>query len=172
MEHAFTGPAYTIGIEEELMIVDAGSYELVNAIESLLEDAPDGEIKPELMESVLEIATKPCADTAEAGLQLRSLRRQVTEKAAQRDLRIGSAGTHPFALWEDQRIVARPRYRDLISALRFVARQEIIFGQHVHVGLDDADKAIHVANGMRVHVPILLALSANSPFWRADSTGL
>jgi carboxylate-amine ligase len=75
-------------------------------------------------------------------------------------------------MWEDQRIVARPRYRDLISALRFVARQEIIFGQHVHVGLDDPDKAIHVANGMRVHVPILLALSANSPFWRAANTGL
>ena len=85
---------------------------------------------------------------------------------------IGAAGTHPFAMWEDQRIVARPRYRDLVSALRFVARQELIFGMHVHVGLDDPDKAIHVANGMRVHMPILLGLSANSPFWRADVTGL
>src|SRR4051812_36621038 len=172
MEHHFTGPSYTIGIEEELMICDARSYDLVNAIESLLEDAPEGEIKPELMESVLEISTDPCANTVEAGEQLRALRRQVGEAAARKDLVIGSAGTHPFAMWEDQRIVARPRYRDLISALRFVARQEIIFGQHVHVGLDDADKAIHVANGMRVHVPILLALSANSPFWRADMTGL
>src|SRR5919198_5090389 len=172
MEHHFTGPSYTIGIEEELMICDARSFELVNAIESLLEEAPEGEIKPELMESVLEISTDPCANTAEAGQQLRALRRQVNEAARQRDLVIGSAGTHPLAMWEDQRIVARPRYRDLISALRFVARQEIIFGQHVHVGLDDPDKAIHVANGMRVHVPILLALSANSPFWRADSTGL
>jgi carboxylate-amine ligase len=93
-------------------------------------------------------------------------------KAADKGLLIGSAGTHPFALWEDQRIVARPRYRDLISALRFVARQELIFGLHVHVGVDDPEKAIHVANGMRVHVPILLALSANSPFWRGDRTGL
>jgi carboxylate-amine ligase len=75
-------------------------------------------------------------------------------------------------MWEDQRIVARPRYRDLISALRFVARQELIFGMHVHVGIDDPEKAIHVANGMRVHIPVLLALSANSPFWRADATGL
>ena len=75
-------------------------------------------------------------------------------------------------MWEDQRIVARPRYRDLISALRFVARQELIFGMHVHVGVDDPDKAIHVANGMRVHMPVLLGLSANSPFWRADTTGL
>jgi carboxylate-amine ligase len=75
-------------------------------------------------------------------------------------------------MWEDQRIVARPRYRDLVSALRFVARQELIFGMHVHVGLDDPEKAIHVANGMRVHIPVLLGLSANSPFWRADATGL
>jgi carboxylate-amine ligase len=177
MEHHFSGPSYTIGIEEELMIVDAGSYELVNAIESLLEDAAGvdttaGEIKPELMESVLEIATRPAANTAQAGEQLRALRRQVCELAAARGLAIGSAGTHPFALWEDQRIASRQRYRALVNALRFVARQELIFGLHVHVGLDDPDKAIHVANGMRVHLPVLLALSANSPFWRGDGTGL
>jgi len=75
-------------------------------------------------------------------------------------------------MWEDQRVVARSRYRELVSELRFVARQEVIFGLHVHVGLDDPDKAIHVADGMRVHMPVLLALSANSPFWRADATGL
>src|ERR1700761_5629006 len=75
-------------------------------------------------------------------------------------------------MWEDQRIVARSRYRELVSALAFVARQELIFGVHVHVGIDDPDKAIHVANGMRVHVPLLLGMSANSPFWRADTTGL
>jgi carboxylate-amine ligase len=168
----FRGPSYTIGIEEELMIVDAETLALANAIEALLDEAPAGEIKPELMESVLEVSTDPCRNTAEAAEQLRNLRRHVSDAAERRDLLIGSAGTHPFARWEDQRIVARPRYRDLISALRFVARQEIIFGLHVHVGVDDAEKAIHVANGMRVHVPILLALSANSPFWRGDRTGL
>jgi carboxylate-amine ligase len=172
MEHAFTGPSYTIGIEEELMIVDGEHYDLVNAIESLLEAAGEGDVRPELMESVLEIATKPCANTAEAGRELRGLRSRVRDTAGSLGYCIGSAGTHPFALWEDQRIVARPRYRDLISALRFVARQELIFGLHVHVGIDDPEKAIHVANGMRVHVPVLLALSANSPFWRADATGL
>jgi len=172
VEHQFKGRAYTIGIEEELMILDAESLELVNAIESLLEPAPSGEIKPELMESVLEVSTEPCQDTVQAGEQLRALRRQVIQTAAEKRLAIGSAGTHPFAMWEDQRIVARPRYRDLISALRFVARQELIFGMHVHVGVDNPDKAIHVANGMRVHVPVLLGLSANSPFWRADQTGL
>ncbi|MBV9364221.1 MAG: carboxylate-amine ligase [Solirubrobacterales bacterium] len=172
MEHKFRGDPYTIGIEEELMILDAESLELVNAIESMLEPAPAGEIKPELMESVLEISTEPCANTAAVGEQLRALRAQVRETAARKNLTIGAAGTHPFAMWEDQRIVARPRYRDLVSALRFVARQELIFGVHVHVGLDDPDKAIHVANGMRVHIPVLLGLSANSPFWRADATGL
>src|SRR4051794_21077120 len=172
MEHDFTGPDFTIGIEEELMIVDGESLDLVNAIESLLDDAPQGAIKPELMESVLEISTDPCRTITEAGSQLRALRRQVMDSANSRGLRIGSAGTHPFAMWEDQRIVARPRYRDLISALRFVARQELIFGMHVHIGIDDPDKAIHIANGMRVHVPVLVALAANSPFWRADSTGL
>src|SRR5947209_17977596 len=154
------------------MILDGRSLDLVNAIETMLEAAPVGEIKPELMESVLEISTEPCPNTAQAAEQLRSLRRQVIQTAGAKGLTIGAAGTHPFARWEDQRIVARPRYRDLISALRFVARQELIFGVHVHVGMDDPDKAIHVANGMRVHMPILLALSANSPFWRGDHTGL
>jgi carboxylate-amine ligase len=172
MEQNFGAPPYTIGIEEELMILDAESLELSNAVERLLEPSPTGEIKPELMESVLEVSTDPCANTAEAGAQLRALRKQVIETAAAKNLSIGCAGTHPFAMWEDQRIVARPRYRDLISALRFVARQELIFGMHVHVGVEDADKAIHIANGMRVHMPVLLALSANSPFWRADATGL
>ncbi len=175
MEHAFTPSArgpYSIGIEEELMIVDGERFELVNAIEDLLRAAPEGTIKPELMESVLEIATKPCRDVAEAGTELRALRHHARAVAGESGLRVGSAGTHPFAMWEDQRIVQRPRYRDLINALRFVARQELIFGLHVHVGIDDPEKAIHVANGMRVHVPILLALSANSPFWRGDRSGL
>src|SRR3954467_134885 len=140
----------------------------------LLEEVPEttGDVKPELMESVLEIATTPVRNTREAGLQLQELRRITQVTAAQRGLTLGAAGTHPFAMWEDQRIVARSRYRDLVAALRFVARQELIFGVHVHVGMGDASKAIHVANGMRVHIPLLLALSANSPFWRADATGL
>jgi carboxylate-amine ligase len=172
MHENFTSKGYTIGIEEELMICDGETLELVNAIEQLLEDAGAGEIKPELMESVLEISTDPCTSIAQAGDQLRNLRKQVCRTAKGHSLAIGSAGTHPFAMWEDQRIVARPRYRDLIEALRFVARQELIFGMHVHIGLDDPEKAIHVANGMRVHVPVLLALSANSPFWRGSASGL
>ena len=172
MEHNFTSAGYSIGIEEELMIVDGETLALANAIEGLLEEAEEGKVKPELMESVCEIATDPCRSVDQAGQELTELRRHVGELAGRKGLSIGSAGTHPFSLWEDQRIVARPRYRDLIEALRFVARQELIFGMHVHVGLDDPDKAVHVADGMRVHLPVLLALSANSPFWRGQNTGL
>ena len=173
MQANFRGPSYTLGIEEELMILDERTLGLSNSIEEILESYEGGgDVKPELMESVLEIAVGPHRDTREAGEALRALRRAVAEAAGRRGLRIGSSGTHPTALWEDQRISARERYRDLVDSLRFVARQEIIFGLHVHVGIDDPEKAIHVANGMRVHVPVLLALSANSPFWRSDRTGL
>ncbi|MBA3422467.1 MAG: carboxylate-amine ligase [Thermoleophilaceae bacterium] len=176
MDHRFTGPAYTLGIEEELMILDDQTLDLSNSVESLLAAAPpvEGEpqLKEELMESVVEIMTTPSGSMDEVGEQLRGLRRTVQAVAHECGLAIGSAGTHPFALWEEQRIVARPRYQELVSALRWVARQELIFGVHVHVGVDGPEKAIHVANGMRVHLPLLLALSANSPFWRADETGL
>jgi carboxylate-amine ligase len=174
VEHRFTGPSYTLGIEEELMILDPDTLDLASAVETLLAAVPDGPgtAAPELMESVLEVATSPCANTAEAGAELRDLRRRVHDTARAHGLTIGSAGTHPYAMWEDQRIVQRDRYRELVNELRFVARQELIFGAHVHVGVDDPDKAIHVANGMRVHVPLLLAVSVNSPFWRADATGL
>jgi carboxylate-amine ligase len=172
MEPKFSGPAFTVGIEEELMILDPETYALVNAIDELVQETPAGEIKPELMESVLEISTNPCADMREAAAELRALRRQVRDIADTKGLTIGSSGTHPTALWEEQRITKAPRYRDLVDALRFVARQELIFGLHVHIGLDDPDKAIHVANGMRVHVPILLALSANSPYWQGNDSGM
>ena len=171
MEHNFTSAGYTIGIEEELMIADAETLALSAGIEQLLDEGED-RVKPELMESVCEIATSACRDVDEAGAELAELRRHVCRRAEEHGLAIGSAGTHPFSRWEDQRISARPRYRDLIEALRFVARQELIFGMHVHIGLDDPDKAIHVANGMRVHLPVLLALSANSPFWQGTHTGL
>src|SRR5919109_1140531 len=175
MEHNFTGPLYTLGVEEELMIVDAESMELVSAIEEMIEAMPsetEGQVKPELMQSVLEISTNVCRSVGEAAGQLEDLRRRVRETAESRGLTIASAGTHPFAKWEDQRIVDRERYREVLDALAFVARQELLFGLHVHVGIDDPEKAIHVANGMRVHLPILLALSTNSPFWRGVPTGL
>src|ERR671931_309507 len=106
VEHRFTGPSYTLGIEEELMILDAETLELSNSIETMLEATPqaEGQVKPELMESVCEIATTPCRNTREAGAQLRDLRRLAQRTAGELGLAIGSAGTHPFAMWEDQRI--------------------------------------------------------------------
>ena len=156
------------------MIVHAEGYDLVNAIETLLEDAPAGDIKPELMESVLEISTDPCASTAEAGAQLRALRAQVHRDGRRAaGLTIGSAG-HPSVrdvggpADRRPRPLPRPRSRRCASS----RARSCIFGMHVHVGVDGPDKAIHVADGMRVHMPVLLALSVNSPFWRADATGL
>jgi carboxylate-amine ligase len=173
MEHRFTGPAFTLGVEEELMIVDPATMGLVSAVEEMIEGVPsetEGSVKPELLQSVLEISTDVCRSAGEAAGQLEDLRRRVRETAESKGLTIGSAATHPFAKWEDQRVVDRERYREIVDALGFVVRQELLFGLHVHVGIDDADKAIHVANGMRVHLPILLALTTNSPFWRGQAT--
>jgi glutamate---cysteine ligase / carboxylate-amine ligase len=175
MDHNFTGPLYTLGVEEELMIVDRKSMDLVSAVEELMVAVPhetEGQVKPELMQSVLEISTDVCRNVGEAAGQLEDLRRRVRETAEAKELTIASAATHPFARWEEQRIVERERYREIVDALSFVVRQELLFGLHVHVGIDDPEKAIHVANGMRVHLAILLALSTNSPFWRGAPTGL
>lgn len=172
MEHRFDRGGYTVGVEEELMLLDGESLDLTNAIEAMLEDAPEGLVRPELMESVLEIATDPQPDVPGAAAQLQAMRGQVRGLAERRGLQIGSSGTHPFARWEDQRIVARERYQGLVDMLGFVARQELIFGMHVHVGIGDPDEAIHVVNGLRPYVPVLVALSANSPFWRGEDTGL
>ena len=175
LEHNFSGTPFTLGIEEELMICDAESLELSQSIEVILGDLPDGiagEVKPELMQSVLEVATLPCGDVAEAGEQLRELRRTVRGVAENNGLAIGAAGTHPAALYEDQLIVDRPRYKELAAELSWIAEQELIFGTHVHVGIDDAEKAIYVADGMRGYLPLLLGMSSNSPLWRGKTTGM
>jgi carboxylate-amine ligase len=175
LEHKFGGTPFTLGIEEELMICDAESLELAQAIDVILGDLPEGlpgEVKPELMQSVLEVATLPCADITEAADQLRQLRRSVREVAARNGLAIGAAGTHPAALYEDQLIVDHPRYKELAAELKWIAEQELIFGAHVHVGIDDAEKAIYVADGMRGYLPLLLGMSSNSPLWQGRTTGM
>jgi len=175
LDHSFNGPPFTIGIEEELMILDADGLDLAQAIEPILEAVPKelaGQVKPELMQSVLEIATTPCEDVAAAGEELRLLRRTVAEIAERRGLLLAASGTHPFALWEDQEIVDRPRYLEIADELQMIARQELIFGTHVHVAIEEPDRAIYVADGLRRYLPLLLALSANSPFWRGMNTGM
>ena len=175
LDHSFTGPPFTLGIEEELMICDGESGDLTQAIDSILADLPDdltGEVKPELMQSVLEVATTPCPNVSAAVAQLAELRRCVREVAGGQGLAIGAAGTHPFARYEDQRIVESPRYQELAEELRWIAHQEIIFGTHVHVGIDDPEKAIYVADGMRGYLPLILGMSSNSPLWEGRVTGM
>jgi carboxylate-amine ligase len=173
MDHRFVGPRYTVGIEEELMILDSSSLDLVSAIDSIIgDDPPSGEIKPEFLESVLEIATAPCANVPAVAAELVALRSLARDRAHARNLEIGAAGTHPFARWEDQRVVSDDRYRGLIRSLGFVARQELVFGMHVHVGMADPEEAVYVANALRPYIPLLIALSANSPLWRGEPTGL
>jgi glutamate---cysteine ligase / carboxylate-amine ligase len=177
LEHAFgTGEPYTLGVEEEYMLLDAKTFDLVQRIDTVLaaivghED--EARMKPELMQSVLEVATPVCRTAGDAGRELRRLRTAVRDIAADNNLRVGSAGTHPFSLFERQRITARDRYRALVDQMQYVARRELIFGLHVHVAVDDPDKAINVINGILVDLPLLLALSASSPFWRGEPTGL
>jgi glutamate---cysteine ligase / carboxylate-amine ligase len=177
LDHAFgTGDPYTLGVEEEYMLLDRNSFDLVQHIDTFLAAAAghefESQMKAELMQSVLEIATPVCKNASEVDRELRALREYVTTVAAEKSLRVGSSGTHPFSLFEAQRITARDRYRALVDQLQYVARRELIFGLHIHVAVDDAEKAIQVVNGLLVELPPLLALSANSPFWRGEATGL
>jgi carboxylate-amine ligase len=177
LEHAFgKGDLYTLGVEEEFMLLDPKTFDLVQHIDTVLEAMAGHEfsahVNPELMQSVVEVATPVCRNPGDVAVQLRQLRAYVTGIAQQEGLRVGSAGTHPFSLFERQRITARDRYRNLVDQLQYVARRELIFGLHVHVAVDDPDKAIQVVNGLLPHLAPLLALSASSPFWRGEPTGL
>jgi glutamate---cysteine ligase / carboxylate-amine ligase len=177
LDHNFgAGDPYTLGVEEEYMLLDGETLDLVQHIEAVLAATEGHELEPqvnaELMQSVLEIATPVCRTPAEVEAELRKLRAFVTGIASERAMRVGSAGTHPFSLFERQRITARDRYRYLVDQLQYVARRELIFGLHIHVAVDDPERAVQVVNGLLAHLSQLLALSASSPFWRGEPTGL
>ena len=177
LDHRFgAGDPYTLGVEEEYMLLDPESLDLVQHIEMVL-DAIQGDelasrLNAELMQSVLEIATPVCSTAADVMRELSTLRGYVRDVARDQGLRVGSAGTHPFSLFERQRITAKDRYHALIDQLQYVARRELIFGMHIHVAVDDPDKAIQIVNGLLPQLAPLLALSASSPFWRGEPTGL
>jgi carboxylate-amine ligase len=177
LEHRFgQGDPYTLGVEEEYMLLDPESFDLVQHIDTVLAAVQGHElearINAELMQSTVEIATPVCRTAADVEAALRSLRDTVCSVARDQGLRVGSAGTHPFSLFERQRITARDRYRALVDQLQYVARRELIFGMHVHVAVDDPEKAIQIVNGLLNDIAALLALSASSPFWRGEPTGL
>ena len=177
LDHRFgSSAAYTLGVEEEYMLLDPETWDLVQHIDSVLAAVRDGEfearINPELMQSVIEITTPVCRTPAEIGVHLRTLRRYVAGVAEADGCRFASAGTHPFSLFERQRITAKDRYRKLVDQLQYIARSELIFGMHIHTAVDDPDKAVQVISGLLVYLPEFLALSASSPFWRGEPTGL
>jgi glutamate---cysteine ligase / carboxylate-amine ligase len=177
LDHRFGAtPPFTLGVEEEYMLLDPESFDLVQHVDTVLTAVRDDgfveRIGPELMQSAVEISTPVCRTAGDIDHELRRLRGYVTDIAREQDLRVGSAGTHPFSLFERQRITARDRYRNLVDQLQYVARRELIFGLHVHVSVDGPDKAIHVMSALLTHLSELLALSANSPFWRGEATGL
>jgi carboxylate-amine ligase len=124
------------------------------------------------MQSVLEVATRISRSVGDAIEEARGLRATIRDAAAERETVIASAGTHPFSRWEHQEVTLEPRYTGLMEKMQWVAERELIFGLHVHIGLETAAQAISVANGLRTWLPELLALSVNSPFWQARPTGL
>jgi carboxylate-amine ligase len=165
---------FTLGVEEELQLLNSESGELSSRYEEVFSNAARGDsrIRSELMQSTVEVATSPANTVAEAIAEACELRRMLRDEAEARGYVVASAGTHPFSRWEHQEITDKPRYAELIDALQWTAEQQLIFGLHIHVGLDSPQQAIAVANALRTWLPELLAVSANSPFWHGRDTGL
>ena len=170
----------TLGIEEEYQIIDPETRDLRTYISELLTQdqvrPKKLDLKPELMQSQVEVGSQICRDIKEARSEIIRLRGDVLELADENDLMIAAASTHPFARWEDQIITEGTRYKELLDDMQGVARQLLIFGMHVHVGFgedpESRDLLIAIMNQARYFIPHLLALSTSSPFWRGQNTGL
>lgn len=165
---------YSLGVEEELCLVDAASGELVPRVEEVMSRLPSElseAVSYELFQSVLETKTPSCANVVEVERHLRSLRNRVGSWTAACGSSLACVGTHPFSRYAEQKITAQKRYEHVIEMLRWVAEREVIFGQHVHVGVPGPDEAIVAHNRLSEQAPLLLALSANSPFWQGRDTG-
>jgi carboxylate-amine ligase len=168
------GP-YTVGIEEEVMLLDQHSWALAHRIDSVLPRLPHGRtasFTAETHGSALEIQTGIHDNIPDAIEELAALRQELDEVLQPLSMRAASAGTHPFAVWQEIVVSAGERYQFVYGSMRELARREPTFGLHVHVGVPDAEAAIHAANRLRTHIPLLLALSVNSPFWQGRDTGL
>lgn len=167
-------PSLTIGIEEEYQIIDPSSRELRSYITEILAegDVILREVKPELHQSIVEIGTTVCQTPAEAGAELIRLRRLVMDLAAKKGLVIAAAGTHPFSSWVDQEITPLERYLGVKQDMQDLAQQLLIFGTHVHIGIEDNEFRIDAMNVVRYFLPHLLCLFNSSPFWMGRNTGL
>ncbi len=169
-------PSLTIGIEEEYQTIDPESRDLRSHIDTeiiskgkiLLKEA----VKAEMHQSVVEVGTGICKHIKDASVELKALRVQIINLAKQNGLDLAAAGTHPFADWRKQAIYPDERYHTIVEDLKMVARANLIFGLHVHIGVEDRETAIQLMNAARYFLPHILALSTNSPFWLGMDTGL
>jgi len=170
-----SSPGPTLGVELELNLVDAQTLALRSGVVPILESLPSGlrgSVKPELFQCYLEINTAICRDVAEVERDLTAKIKLVEQLARNQGMRLYWGGTHPFSRWQDQEVTPDERYLGLVDLLQETARRLVTFGLHVHVGLDSGDMAIMICDRILPHLPMLLALSVNSPFWQGRNTGL
>src|SRR5262249_38728748 len=166
---------FTLGIEEEFQIIDPETRELRSHIQQILADGKvllKEHVKPEFHQSVVELGTEICQDIDDARQQVIKLRSELAGIAEMEGLKIASAGTHPFSHWMDQLISTDKRYMTILNDMQQIARANLIWGLHVHIGIPDREEAIDVMNQARYFLPHLYALSVNSPFWLGQNTGL
>jgi glutamate---cysteine ligase / carboxylate-amine ligase len=168
-------PTFTLGVEEEFQLIDPETRELRSHIQQLLDTAADSDhlerMKPELHQSIVEIGTGICRDIAEVRRDVTDGRAELIDLAGRDAMWVGAAGTHPFSHWLDQHISPGERYGEIVDELQEVGRANLVFGLHVHVGIEDRELAIQIMNEARYFLPHLLALSTNSPFWIGRNTG-
>ncbi len=168
-------PSLSIGIEEEYQTIDPESRDLRSHIASEMlskaKRALQESVKAEMHQAVIEVGTKVCHNIQEAREDIRSLRQQMITLAAENGLWLAAASTHPFADWKVQEIYPDERYLRVVEDMQLIARANLVFGLHVHIGIEDRNAAIHIMNSMRYFLPHILALSTNSPFWMGMQTG-
>ncbi len=165
---------FTIGVEEEYMVIDPVTRELKSHEHKIVDIAAQmlGEsVKAEMHQAVVEVGTGICKDVHQANQEIKVLRKTVGEIAGSIGLKIGASGTHPFSHWSTQLITPNPRYDEIVNEMQEAARSNLIFGLHVHVGIADKNMAIHIMNTVRYFLPHIYALSTNSPFWEGRNTG-
>ena len=168
-----SSPRMTLGVEIELQVLDAASRDLTPRAPELIERLGDeARVKPELLQSMIEICTGVCGDVAAVRTDLTGSLARLRDAGRAMGLAFSSAGSHPFARWTDRIVTEGERYRMLIDRNRWLARRLMIFGLHVHVGMRDGEHAVAMLNGFLPYVPHVLALSASSPFWEGADTGL
>jgi len=169
-------PTFTIGIEEEYQTIDPQTRDLRSHIQAeLLEKGKmvlQERVKAEMHASVVEVGTSICKNIKEARAEVKTLRRHIIRLAHENGLKVASVATHPFSDWRTQDIHPDQRYKDIVEDMQLVARANLIFGLHVHIGIEDRETAIHMMNHARYFLPHILALSTNSPFWLGMNTGL